>query len=729
MSFLDSQIKERIESENLLMADMLADAAGAVMGRRVAEAMNDDRIAAKNALERVLKYYHVKPRELPDEIIDVNDQIDFQTRPHGIMTRRVKLTGDWYKNALGAMIGIKKSDGSVAALLPSGFVGYKYVDEKTEEEIKITGKNVDLFEEDAIVFYRPFPMKALVLKDIVKYIYLAIPKTDIAMVVIAMAAVTGIGMFLPVINNFIFSYVVKTRSSMLLTGAAIALVCMSVCSILVSMLKTLVNQRIDMRLSLTVQAATMMRILSLPMNFFKKYNSGEMTTKSKNMSRLCGMIVNALFSSSLSAVFSLAYITLIFRYTPALVIPAILITLATVIFSLITTFAQMKITREHMIHAAKEYGMSFAMMHGVQKIKLSGAEKRMFARWGRLYTEEARLTYSPPMFLKVAPVINSAISAVGLIVMYYMAVVSGVSGADYIAFNSAYGMVSSAFMTMAGMTATIAQIQPVLESVEPIMAVEPEIDEDKEILTSVNGMIELDSVSFRYDESMPFIIDDLDLKIYPGQYVAIVGKTGCGKSTLVKLLLGFERPEKGGIYYDGKDVNSVDLKSLRSKIGVVLQDGRLFNSDIYSNIVISAPYLTVDEAWEAAEVADIAEDIRSMPMGMFTMISEGSGGISGGQKQRLMIARAVAPKPQILILDEATSALDNITQKKVSEALDRLSCTRIVIAHRLSTIKQCDRIIVLDKGKIIEDGKYDELIEKDGFFAELVARQRINDND
>ena len=169
MSFLDSQIKERIESENLLMADMLADAAGAVMGRRVAEAMNDDRIAAKNALERVLKYYHVKPRELPDEIIDVNDQIDFQTRPHGIMTRRVKLTGDWYKNALGAMIGIKKSDGSVAALLPSGFVGYKYVDEKTEEEIKITGKNVDLFEEDAIVFYRPFPMKALDLKDIVKY--------------------------------------------------------------------------------------------------------------------------------------------------------------------------------------------------------------------------------------------------------------------------------------------------------------------------------------------------------------------------------------------------------------------------------------------------------------------------------------------------------------------------------------------------------------------------------
>ena len=729
MSFLDSQIKERIESEDLLMADMLAGAAGAVMGRRVAEAMNDDRIAAKNAIERVLKYYHIKPRELPDEIIDVNDQIDYQTRPHGIMTRRVKLTGDWYRNALGAMIGIKKNDGSVAALLPRGFVGYKYVDEKTEEEVKITSKTADLFEEDAIVFYRPFPMKALTLPDIIKYIYKAIPKTDIVMALIAMAALTGIGMFLPIINNFIFSFVVLTRSTMLLAGASIALVCMSVCSILVKMSDTLVNQRIDMRLSLTVQAATMMRILSLPVDFFKKFNSGEMTTKSRNMSRLCGMIVSAIFSSSLTALFSLSYIFLIFRYTPALVAPALVVTLVTVAFSLITTFAQMEITREQMKQTATEYGMSFAMVHGVQKIKLSGAEKRMFARWGKLYTKGAKLTYSPPLFLKVSSVINMAISAAGVIVMYYMAVRSGVSTADYIAFNSAYGMVSGAFMTLAGMTTTMAQIRPVLESVAPILEVEPEIEEDREILTSVNGMIELDNVSFRYDEKMPFVIDGLDLKIFPGQYVAVVGKTGCGKSTLVRLLLGFEKPQMGGIYYDGKDINSVDLKSLRSKIGVVLQDGKLFNNDIYSNIVISAPYLTVEEAWEAAEIADIADDIRDMPMGMFTMISEGSGGISGGQKQRLMIARAIAPKPQILIMDEATSALDNITQKKVSEALDKLDCTRIVIAHRLSTIKQCDRIIVLDKGKIIEDGKYDELIEKNGFFAELVARQRINEND
>ena len=245
-------------------------------------------------------------------------------------------------------------------------------------------------------------------------------------------------------------------------------------------------------------------------------------------------------------------------------------------------------------------------------------------------------------------------------------------------------------------------------------------------MTRLSGGIELNNVSFRYSENMPLVLDDLSLKIRPGQYVAIVGKTGCGKSTLMRLLLGFEHPKKGAIYYDGRDLEKIELRSLRRRIGVVIQNGKLFQGDIYSNIVISAPWLTRQDAWDAAELAGIADDIRSMPMGMDTIITEGAGGISGGQRQRLMIARAIAPKPKILMFDEATSALDNITQKKISESLDSLKCTRIVIAHRLSTIKQCDRIIVLDKGKIIEDGKYEELIEKNGFFAELVARQRLD---
>lgn len=322
--------------------------------------------------------------------------------------------------------------------------------------------------------------------------------------------------------------------------------------------------------------------------------------------------------------------------------------------------------------------------------------------------------------------ISTGISLAGTIVIYYSAIKSNVSVADYYAFNTAYGMLSGAFMSLAGITLTTAKIMPTLEIVKPIFETVPEVSEGKQVLTRVSGAIELNNVSFGYRDDMPPVIDDMSLKIRPGQYVAIVGKTGCGKSTLMRLLLGFEKPQKGAIYYDGKDLQQIDLKSLRRRIGVVMQNGKLFTGDIYSNIIISAPWLTMEDAWEAARLAGIAEDIQRMPMGMHTMIAEGAGGISGGQKQRLMIARAIAPKPKILMFDEATSALDNLTQKKVSESLDGLKCTRIVIAHRLSTIKQCDRILVFDHGKIIEDGNYEELIAQNGFFAELVERQQLD---
>ena len=287
-------------------------------------------------------------------------------------------------------------------------------------------------------------------------------------------------------------------------------------------------------------------------------------------------------------------------------------------------------------------------------------------------------------------------------------------------------MVMGAFTALSGIALTVARIRPIMEMAEPILKTVPESSENKAMVTKLSGSIELSGVYFRYSETMPWVVNGMNLKIRAGEYVAIVGTTGCGKSTLMRLLLGFETPQKGAIYYDRQDMSKLDLRSLRRRIGTVMQDGSLFQGDIYSNIVISAPQLTQKDAWEAAEIAGIADDIRAMPMGMNTMISEGQGGISGGQRQRLMIARAVAPKPKILMLDEATSALDNKTQKQVSEALNQLKCTRIVIAHRLSTIKNCDRILVLDKGSIVEDGTYDQLIAKNGLLPELVARQRLD---
>ena len=438
------------------------------------------------------------------------------------------------------------------------------------------------------------------------------------------------------------------------------------------------------------------------------------------------ILLGNVFSTGLTSVASLLYITQIFRFAPSLVVPAVCIILASVIFSVVSALTQVKISKAVMEKNAEENGLSYALISGVQKIKLAGAEKRAFARWADTYSEAAELSYNPPLFIKINGAISSAISLAGTVAIYYLAIKTRVSPSDYLAFNYAFGSVTGAFAALTGVALSVAQIKPILEMAEPILKTEPESSENKSIVTSLRGNIELSNVYFRYNESMPYVVDGMNLKIKAGEYIAIVGTTGCGKSTLMRLLLGFETPEKGAIYYDGKDISKIDLRSLRRKMGVVTQDGSLFQGDIYSNIVISAPQLSLADAWEAAEMAGIADDIRTMPMGMQTIISEGQGGISGGQKQRLMIARAIAPKPKILMLDEATSALDNKTQKQVSDALDKLKCTRIVIAHRLSTIKNCDRILVLDKGRIMEDGTYDELIAKNGFFAELVARQRVD---
>ena len=726
MGWFDEQIKQRKQNDQDVFADAFINIAGAVMGSRLSSALNDERQQMKNAFDEILRFHHINTKEIPDNITDRNEQLEYLLRPHGIMRRTVTLSKGWYKDAIGAMLGIRKSDGMVVALIPTGFSGYRYRDMETGKHVKINGKNQELFEEEAIAFYKPLPLKALGISDLMRYILGTLSTADFVMTGASALAVTLIGLLSPKLNNLLFSRVIEDGSTQILLAITVFMICVTLSSLLINGVKSLIIARINTKMSISVQAAIMSRLMSLPAGFFKNYSSGELAARAQCSNSLCEMLVSVALTTGLTSVFSLVYISQIFEYAPALVIPSLFIMLATVAFTVISALVQMKVSKKKMELSSKESGLSYALISGVQKIKLSGAEMRAFAGWGNLYAEEARLAYNPPMFLKINSVISSAISLAGTLMMYWIAVSSGVSVADYYAFNTAYGMVSGAFISLAGMALTVAQIKPVMDMIEPILKAVPEISEGKQMITRLSGSIELDNVSFRYNENMPLVIDDLSLKIRPGQYVAIVGATGCGKSTLLRLMLGFESPQKGAVYVDGKDIAAVDLKSLRRNIGVVMQNGKLFTGDIFSNIIISAPWLTMDEAWHAAELSGIAEDIRRMPMGMHTMISEGSGGISGGQRQRLMIARAIAPKPKVLMFDEATSALDNLTQKTVSESLDSLKCTRIVIAHRLSTIKQCDRILVLDKGKIIEDGTYDELIQGGGFFAELVARQRVD---
>lgn len=726
MGWFDEQIRERMRRDQEVMEDSFVRLAGSVLGNQAAEKLQDERLVTKEALDEILRYYHMKPVQIPDEVRGFEDQLDYVLRPLGLMTRNVALTENWYRHAYGPMLGMLRENNMPVALLPGKLFGYTYRDPATGNLVLINQSTAKLLSEEALCFYRPLPMKKLGIPDLMLYMKHCISRGDWILIILATFIVTQVGMLEPRAYQVITGPVLKSRNISLLAGMSVFLLCAAFSNGLLSAVTSILTERISLKTSLAVEAAVMMRILSLPLSFFRHYSSGEISSRAGTMNSLCSMLLGYVMSTGLGSLMSLLYIGQIFRFTPALVVPSIIIIVITTLISLLTSFLQIPVSRKKMKLSAENNGMSYAMITGIQKIRMSGAERRSFARWANLYSREAALEYNPPLFLKLNGVVTTAVSLIGTIVLYYMAVRSGVDTSEYFAFSASYGRVMGAFASLAGIAISAASVPPLLEMVEPILKTEPEVTEKKEVLTHLSGSLEMSHVSFRYEENTPYVLKDFSLKIRAGEYVAIVGRTGCGKSTLIRLLLGFEVPESGAVFYDGRDLAGIDPRSLRRRMGVVSQNGQLFQDNIFSNITISAPWLNMDAAWEAAEIAGIAQDIRDMPMGMHTIISEGQGGISGGQKQRILIARAIAPKPKILILDEATSALDNVTQKQVSEALDQLKCTRIVIAHRLSTIRNCDRILVMDQGRIIESGTYEELIAMNGEFADLVARQRLD---
>lgn len=729
MGLFDDQIEKRQLNDEIEFENSFMNMAGAVLGRKIYASFRDEKRNVKNAIDEILKYYHLESMELPANISDFDDQLEFLLRPHGIMRRNATLKPGWYKDAVGAMLGVKKSDNSVVALIPGKLGGYTYYDYDCCRNVKINGKNEDLFYEEVLIFYTTFPLDKITLKDVLAYCFGTFDYSDYFVFALAGLAATLVGMFVPSVTNKLFSTVIYSKDIRFLVGIAVFLICVSISSLLFSMIQMVMSTKITTKMNIRVEAAAIIRVLSLPSDFFRGSNSGELSTRIEYLSAMCDIMVNVLLQTSVTTIFSLVYIFQMAKYAPSLTTPAILILLATTVIAVGTTVLEIKWNKKRMEVGAKVSGLTLGIISGIQKIKLTGSEKRAFAKWGNAYAGQADVTYNYPAIIKLNGVINLAITSLGTIFLFYLAVKSGVSVADYFAFNAAFASVSGAFVALSVASAEISRIIPIIDMVKPIMDAQPEVQKHKKVLNNVSGNIEMSNVSFKYEDGDDYVLQNLSLKIRNGQYVAIVGKTGCGKSTLMRLLLGFEKPAKGAIYIDGKDIKTLDLKSLRKKIGVVMQNGTLFEGDIFSNISITNPSLTRDEAFEIAKLAGIDEDIKRMPMGMYTMVSEGGVGISGGQKQRLMIARALASKPRILMFDEATSALDNITQKKITESLKGLKCTRIVIAHRLSTIKDCDRIIVLDGGTIVEDGKYDDLIRKDGFFADLVRRQQIDKKD
>ena len=674
------------------------------------------------AISALLKAMRIEMPEIPETtgLINILNVVSTST---GIMYREVNLPQKWYKDAAGPMIATLKDSNKTVFLIPSAFGGYHYSDPDTGKKIRINSKTATQLSNNALCFYRPLPQRQMNTKDLLRYMLKCLNAWDFISFALASAAITIVGLLTPTLNQILLGPVIQARSMWLLSAAASFLFFATLSTIFLTIIRNLMLTRIRNKLSINTGAASMMRLLSLPAPFFRAHSAGELNQDITNINTLCNTIVETFFSSAVTGLFSLVYLIQIFDFAPSLVWPSLTVTLLTVCITLITSKMQIKVDNEKLKANAKERGFVYSLISGIQKIRGFGVEEQAFEKWSNYYSKTSELTYNPPLFIRLSQVMITAVSLIGTLAMYLIAVKNNVSVADYYAFNASYGYISSAFTALSTLAISTATVKPILKLLKPLFDAVPESNSNAEVINELHGNIELQNITFNYSENAKSIFENLNLKINKGDYVAIVGHTGCGKTTLVRLLLGLEKPTQGKVLFDDKDIESISKNSLRQHIGTVMQDGKFFAGTIYDNIAISNPSLKPEYIWKAAEIACIAEDIKDMPMGMRTMIQDGGLSLSGGQRQRLLIARAIASYPSILIFDEATSSLDNITQQKITKALESLNCTRIVVAHRLSTIQKCNRILVLNNGKIAEEGTYSDLIEKNGIFKGLVEGQ------
>ena len=681
-----------------------------------------------HAIKRIIEALGITEEiEIDEEetFLSLDEQLEKVLFPRGILLRRVELKGTWWQSAVGPLLG-KDKQGHYVAFLPQRFSqGYTYLNAEGKLVAVDRGRMKNELSEEAICFFPALPLRQIGLKDLLQFMVGAFRSRDLLHLLIVSLLISGVGLFAPYANKMIFDSVIPNGTKQDLLPIAALLIGTAISGVLFTLLRSWILQKLKFLVSVRVEPAVMARTFFLKAKFFMQYTSGELHARIMSIGQLCDVANDMLVSSALSALFSFIYLFQMTHYAPQLSLPALSVILGQFTLTLVMFYFQRRQEDKVVKSSTKLSGLLFDVLSGVQKIKTSGSEKRAFTRWMQTYSENARLAYNPPLILKLSGAWMGLLNLGGTALLYLTAVRSQITPSDFIAFNTAYGMVSGAFASLIGIVPQLGRLQPLLRQAQPIMEAEPENVECAKQVMQLSGAIEVNHLSFRYDEQTPWILKDLNLHIRPGEYVGVVGRSGCGKSTLLRLLLGFEMPQSGHVLYDDYELSEIDKSSLRRQIGTCLQSGNLFPGDVFSNITITAPWCSKEDAWEAARLAGIADDIKALPMGMNTLISEGGGGFSGGQKQRLLIARALVNRPAILFFDEATSALDNVSQKQVSENLDRMGCTRLIIAHRLSTIRHCDRIIVLDQGVIAEEGTFEELSAKGGIFTDLMKRQML----
>ncbi|MBR6274896.1 MAG: ATP-binding cassette domain-containing protein [Lachnospiraceae bacterium] len=728
MNLYGENLKEIQNYEEAILKDALATLNEEISGQYKSTLSQDSSDKLCPVIDQLLEVMGIRKKWLPKKKLSFKDQLEYQLRPYGLMYRFSKPEGEWYKKDEGPMIA-ELNDGRLVLLRRHTYT-YYYIDPDSRKKIFINPKTRDTVSGTLIRFYRALPDDPTKKRSMLLWLAREFRFREVIRIVMFTLGAVLCGALLPLISKTTLQVVSDREEKLDVFNAFFTFLILFFPFILIrfifSVIKEKLIRNLSYRISGDVQAAFMIKLYSMPAGAVAKYPAGEIGHQIIQLGVLVNRIVSEALLIGLMGVLSLFYLSSVAGYAPELVAVTLFYVAIAAIINIYAARKKSEVSFENLEYRAESQGMTYSMIHGLQKLYLSGAETRGFVKWTETYKKGLKPKYRPPVSTVVVKPLTTAIFALCLMSSFRIADSLDLSRDSFYAYYLAFAMLIGAVTEMFNHMLAISEATPLLKLLTPIFMEDTETESDRVSINTLNGEVAMSKVTFQYSPDDRLILDNVSFKIKKGEYVAIVGKSGCGKSTLLRLLLGFERPVRGDVFYNNQPLHSLDLRSVRSKLGVVLQSSTVMRGTIEDNIKLNAPDATDDEIWEAVKLSGLEDDVLKLPLRLNTPLPLGGKGMSGGQIQKILIARAIVGKPKIMIFDEATSALDNISQKHISESLESLKCTRIVVAHRLSTVRKCDRILVLDGGKFVEEGSYDELMAKNGFFSELVKRQQVN---
>jgi len=664
----------------------------------------------------------VKPRTDEPQPFSLNDVL----HASGFRARKVRLDADWWRKDTGSLLAFTVEGQNPVALVQKVPGQIEYIDLVAGIQKRMSHLVSELIMPFAYQFYPPLPDKVITGNELIKF---GIKNCQREIIYISILALVGglLNLLIPVVTGVVFDQVIPQGNLRLLWVFGVILILTGISLSLFQLMRSIATVRIETKMDFILQSAIWDRLLNLPIPFFRKYTSGELALKTNSILMLRKAISDTVVFALLSSVTLIFNLVFLFWFNFFLGFLTVVI-----LFLSVFVVGQIGIRMKRLQTAQISfqntlYGIITQLLTSITKIKISGSEIHAFEQWANRFANQKKevialrkLTIVVQQILTLTPVLVLIL----IFIYIHLLISQKMSTGEFMLFFTALNITIMASMGAAAAKVSFFLAIPLFDNVRPILETLPENYQAKPASAPLQGAVDVSNLSFRYHEKSPLALKNVSIHVDPGEFVAIVGPSGSGKSTLLRLLLGFETPETGTICYDRHDLSMADPESIRRQVGTVLQTSQLFPGTIFSNIA-GITDATLDDVYEVANLAGLGEDIEMMPMGMFTPISEGISTLSGGQRQRILIARALVTKPRILFLDEATSALDNKTQCVVTDSLNIIKATRIVIAHRLSTISKADRIYVLDNGRIVEEGTYQNLILGKGHFASLVERQMI----